>query len=82
MKLSILLFASLKTKVGSDRLALELPGDSASVEEVLAAAIIAKPQLEASLRTTIVAINKEFASKDQVIVAEDEVAFFPPVSGG
>lgn len=82
MKLHIMLFATLKMKAGSDSLEVEVPGNSTTVAEVISAAVKAKPQLESSLRTMVVAINKEFASKDQVVVEGDAIAFFPPVSGG
>ena len=82
MKYRIMLFATLKMKAGSDSLDVEVPGDSATVADVISAAVKAKPQLESSLRTMVVAVNKEFANKDQVVSEGDAIAFFPPVSGG
>jgi molybdopterin synthase sulfur carrier subunit len=36
----------------------------------------------AAKEEVLVAVNGSFGSLDQVIVETDEVAFFPPVSGG
>lgn len=33
-------------------------------------------------KNTLVAINQEYASLDSIVQAGDEVAFFPPVTGG
>jgi molybdopterin converting factor small subunit len=38
--------------------------------------------LTESLKTVVVAINREFAFDDALIPAGGEVALFPPVSGG
>jgi molybdopterin synthase catalytic subunit len=40
------------------------------------------PALEESLKTAIVAVNREFAFPEEALHPADEVALFPPVSGG
>ena len=41
-----------------------------------------QPSLESSMKSILVAVNHEFAFPDQVISPHDEIALFPPVSGG
>jgi molybdopterin converting factor subunit 1 len=40
------------------------------------------PQLEAHRPSVLCAVNSEFARHDSPVHDGDEVAFFPPVSGG
>lgn len=82
MIIKILLFATLKMRAAADALMIELESPSPTVRQLLEEVRRVKPILEPSLGTVIVAVNKEFASKDQVIRDGDEIALFPPVSGG
>jgi molybdopterin synthase catalytic subunit len=68
------LFAGLRERAGADRVDVELP-DGASVADLLAA-------MGLEPRSCIVALNREYASADAAIGADDEVALVPPVSGG
>lgn len=40
------------------------------------------PGIESSLKSTLIAVNQEYAERDQIIRSGDEIALFPPVSGG
>ena len=82
MKIKIQLFATLKLKAGSDSIEVELDGSTASVQQVIDAALARHPALESSLRSILVAVNKEYAPRDLMVTESDVVAFFPPVSGG
>ncbi len=82
MKIQIQLYATLKLKAGSNSIEVELEGNEATVQQVINASLAKHPTLESSLRSILVAVNKEYASKDQLITPTDTVAFFPPVSGG
>ena len=81
MQLKIRLFATLKDQVGSPQIEIELP-DSSTVEQMLTAVAADYPKLVPALPTALVAVNKAFASIHTPIHAGDEVAIFPPVSGG
>ena len=81
MQVEIRLFATLRDKAGQDRILVEVT-EPATVA-TLSAAITAKyPQLVDGLNASIVSVNKAFASENTAVNAGDEIAIFPPVSGG
>lgn len=82
MQIKVLLFATLKDAVGHNQLTLDVAGDVVTVNTVLEALARAYPALIPSLPTAVCAINKEFAERGDRVQPGDEVAFFPPVSGG
>jgi len=81
MIITVLLFATLKDRAGANHLKLTVPAGSNLIDlrDVLAASY---PALAESLPTAVAAINQEFAFGTESIREGDEVAFFPPVSGG
>ena len=81
MKLTIRLFTTLKDRAGKPHIEIELP-DSSSVEQLLTAVAADYPTLAPAIPTALVAVNKAFASPHTPLQAGDEVALFPPVSGG
>ncbi|MFN8380212.1 MAG: molybdopterin converting factor subunit 1 [Anaerolineae bacterium] len=82
MKVHILLFATLKDAVGGSRIDLALDGDHSTVATVRAALGERYPAMQRALGTAIAAVNQEFAEADDPVREGDEIAFFPPVSGG
>lgn len=82
MKLNVLLFATLKDRAGTNRLVLELPDETATVARVKDVIASDYPALAPSMPSAVGAINQEFAEMSDIIREGDEVAFFPPVSGG
>lgn len=81
MELTIRLFATLRDRAGQSKILLTVPAP-ATVQDLLDAAKLSYPGLAASLPTVLVAVNKNFAFPDTIVKQGDEVAFFPPVSGG
>src|SRR5258708_30631737 len=81
MVITVLLFATLKDRVGANQLKLTVPAGSNLIDlrDALAANY---PALAEWLPTAVAAINQEFAFGSESIREGDEVAFFPPVSGG
>ena len=83
MSVKILYFASLREQLACDTETLDLPAgvhDVAGLRQHLVArggawAALAGPRVRA-------AVNQQLASPAQVLGADDEVAFFPPVTGG
>ncbi|GAB4525536.1 MAG: MoaD/ThiS family protein [Anaerolineales bacterium] len=81
MQLTIRLFATLKDRVGAPQVTLHLPA-GATVADTLSALTAAYPAVEASLPSLLVSVNQEYADREQVLQPDDEIALFPPVSGG
>ncbi|WP_374683468.1 molybdopterin converting factor subunit 1 [Accumulibacter sp.] len=82
--LKILYFAGLRERLGQGSEELELPagvGDVAALRDLLAARGGAWESL-ATLRNLRYAVNQQMARPDSPLRAGDEVAFFPPVTGG
>ncbi len=82
MQLEIRLFATLKDRAGQNRVSLTLAGPGVTVQEMLEKLAAAYPALAPSLPTTLVAVNRQYATPDTAIQPGDEIALFPPVSGG
>lgn len=82
MQVTILLFATLKDVANEGRFSLEMAGDAVTVGAVRDALGEHKPALLAYLPSAIAAVNREYAFPNETVHDGDEVAFFPPVSGG
>lgn len=81
MHIQVKLFATLKDRTGSSHVNIDLP-DGATVSVLLDRLAAAQPKLAPSIAACVVAINQEFAFGSTPIRSGDEVALFPPVSGG
>ncbi len=81
VQVRVRLFASLRERVGRDRLSLELP-EGASVEEAWRRLAAEHPALGPARRSLAAAINRRYASFEAALRDGDEVVFIPPVSGG
>lgn len=81
MHIRILLFATVADQLGTSKLALDLAED-ATVSDALDALQSSHPQI-GPLRTVLaVAVNHVYSDPATKLVAGDEVALIPPVSGG
>lgn len=81
MQIQVRLFATLRQLAGWSQQPLELP-EGATLDDALAAIDARYPALTIGKRTFYAAVNQEYAKGDQVLHEADEVAIFPPVSGG
>ncbi len=69
-------FASLREKLGKSEETIDVEGISCVAE------VWTQVSPEPLPVNTLVAINQEYVSWRQPVSAGDEVAFFPPVTGG
>lgn len=76
MTINVRFFASLREQLGVDR--AEITADGVNDVRDVWQAVSRQPLDEEML----VAINRNYASLDQTVADGDEVAFFPPVTGG
>jgi molybdopterin synthase sulfur carrier subunit len=85
VKLRLLFFASLRERLGTTGEELELPPHVTTVgalREHLRSRGAAWAEVFAPNRNVRAAVNQEMAQLAAPIKAGDEVAFFPPVTGG
>ena len=76
MEVTVRLFAMLRERAGAGSVTLELP-EGARVRDALDSLADLAEGLP-----LVMAVNREYASEEQVLGAGDELALIPPVSGG
>ncbi len=81
MTLHIRLFATLKELAQASQIQLDIPLPT-TVAHLRTAVAATYPQLAPNLPSALVAVNKAFTGEQTLIQPGDEVAIFPPVSGG
>lgn len=79
----VLFFAQLREQLGSEQLVLALP-ESINISQLRQLLVEQHPQWSAFLGSDklLFAINQTMAKATQLINDGDEVAFFPPITGG
>ncbi|HEX6319026.1 MAG TPA: molybdopterin converting factor subunit 1 [Burkholderiales bacterium] len=85
MKVKVLFFAALREQLGTSGEDIELPAEVTSVAGLRAHLKARGGMYEKALADKSlvrIAVNQEMASPSRAIRAGDEVAFFPPVTGG
>lgn len=83
--LTIHYFASIRETLNKAQDEIELPVDVHTVADLIAHLAAADPAFEATFATTqkiLVAVNQTVVNRDQALAANDEIAFFPPMTGG
>lgn len=84
--ITILYFARFREKLGLDRETMVFPADDAASVQTVLDQLTGRGGLWAELlggdRGVLVAVNQEMANRDSSISDGDEVAIFPPVTGG
>lgn len=81
MKVNVLLFARLAELAGEDEIVLEIP-EGSTLEAVWECLSQICPSVAPLRKSLLMAVNHEYAESGHRPCEGDEVAFFPPVSGG
>lgn len=81
MKVKVKLFALYRERAGTSELWLDLP-EGASVQDALNSLAQRFPSLEELLGRAFFALNKRYVQLQDPLKDGDELAVFPPVSGG
>ena len=81
---TVVYFASLRERLGVNKQQLELPSVKTVNELVDYLVAEGGDNWQQALKESqvMVAVNQEMCELEQPIVAGDEIAFFPPVTGG
>ena len=77
MRVKVKLLASLAERLGRREAEVDVSAGS-TTEQVWARVADGAPLLP----NTLIAVNKEYADRRKLLTEGDEVAFFPPVTGG
>jgi len=88
--LNIQYFASLREALNRSEEELELPQDVKSVQALIDYLVSANPQFEAvfigggdnKAGKVLAAVNQTIVDRNHPLSENDEVAFFPPMTGG
>jgi molybdopterin converting factor subunit 1 len=81
LQINVLFFASMVDKTGTSRWTPSLPA-GVTLEDVKKTLIEKFPASADMLPVCHVAVNQEYVKGNPVLHPSDEIAFFPPVSGG
>lgn len=81
IQLIVFYFATLRQKVGIREERLQL-AENSRVSDLLEILQERHTDLAPALPSTLVSINRDYATRDDLLHDGDEVALFPPVSGG
>ena len=81
MQVRLLFFATLKDIVGSREMRLDIP-ERSTVNDLLTQLEQSYPRMKDYRQIVLTAVNEEYADRTALISEGDEVAIFPPVSGG
>ena len=80
MTVTVLLFARYREAAGRAAIEVEVP-EAATLGQVWDAVRAGVPALRAELRP-LLACDRVYARPDRVVSGREEIAVFPPVSGG
>jgi molybdopterin converting factor subunit 1 len=80
-KIKVLFFATLRDRAGTKSLDIKISDDT-TVRDLKDRIASDYPNLEQSMESVVISINREFAFDESIVPANAEVAMFPPVSGG
>ncbi len=83
--MKVLYFAWLRQRIGQREETIELPdgvSDVSGVVDLLRGRSDAHARALANMDAVRVAVNKEFAEMSTAVKSGDELALFPPVTGG
>lgn len=81
MRILVKFFASHRDAVGKEKIILDLE-QGASIAQLLEILLEKYPALKKLKDYTLISLNQNYSDLNQRLKEGDEVALFPPVSGG
>jgi molybdopterin converting factor subunit 1 len=82
MKLTVRLFAGLAESIGHTHITLTVKQTQITVEQLKELIMQDYPNAAQTIAISFIARNQAYASAEEYILEEDELALIPPVSGG
>lgn len=80
-RIKLLFFATLRDRAGTKSLELDVP-ENLTVRGLKEKIAEEYPNLKDSMKSVLIAIDREYAFDEAIIPPDAEMAMFPPVSGG
>ena len=83
--MKLLYFAWVKDRIGLSEETVDLPNDVTTIIELLDWLASRGENYASAInngKTVRIAVNQSYAPEDKSITNEDEIALFPPVTGG
>lgn len=83
--ISVHYFASIREVLNKSRDDMELPDSVKTVSDLVTHLGASNPEFQALIdgeRQVLVAVNQTVVGREHKLSANDEVAFFPPMTGG
>jgi len=83
--IKVLFFARIREQLKVDDLSIQFSEKTKSVEGLISVIVTSHCQQSEhvlSADNVVIAVNQQIAGKDLQLTDGDEVAFFPPVTGG
>jgi len=82
--LNILFFARLREQLGQAAMTLEMPDTPCSVEDLTKLLIEQNPDWQNLLYdgSVLTSVNQQMVNGEHLLSDGDEIAYFPPVTGG
>jgi sulfur-carrier protein len=81
MRVTVKMFAGAREVLGANEVTVELD-ERATVAELRGVLVATNPQLSPLVDRAMFAINEKYATNEDMLTADCEVACIPPVSGG
>jgi molybdopterin converting factor subunit 1 len=79
--IQVFFFAVLRDKAGVKQSSMDIPFNT-TISDFKRIVVTKFPEIASSMESTLISVNKEVASENDIIPEGAEVALFPPVSGG
>ncbi|MBZ0170641.1 molybdopterin converting factor, subunit 1 [Candidatus Methylomirabilis lanthanidiphila] len=81
MKVRVRCFAAVREIVGASELVVDVP-EGSTLNQLIRELCGQYPRLQVLTGSLLFSVNREYASTDTTLIAGDEIALIPPVSGG
>ncbi|MFT8863612.1 MAG: molybdopterin converting factor subunit 1 [Acetobacter fabarum] len=84
-RVTVLFFAALREQIGQESLSVTIPASGVTVAALRTQIEGANPTIAQALSDQPklrVAVNRTLSTFEQLVTPGDEVAFFPPMTGG
>ena len=79
--ITVLFFATLRDRAGIKSIEMDIPLET-TVQGLKDLLVEAYPNLQGTMDSVVLSVNREFAFDESIVTENAEVALFPPVSGG